>query len=65
VLRHVRPSETKAVAESFISARTRADQLVALAYRQLEAQTDRQFSEHKVVLLDRRLLSQSIPSQHG
>jgi hypothetical protein len=44
VPRPVRPSETQAVAESFISARTRADPLAALAYQQLEAQTDRQFA---------------------
>jgi hypothetical protein len=43
-LRHVDPSETEAVAECFISARTRADPLVAQAYQQLEAQTDRQFA---------------------
>jgi hypothetical protein len=41
--RHVHPSETEAIAQCFISARTRADPLVALAYQQLEAQTDRQF----------------------
>jgi len=44
VLRHVHPSETQAIAECFISARTRVDDLVALAYRQLEMQTDRQFA---------------------
>ncbi len=44
VLRHVHPSETQAVAECFISARTRVDHLVALAYRQLETQTDQQFA---------------------
>jgi hypothetical protein len=44
VLRPVQPSETRAVAESFISARTRADPLVAQAYQQLETQTDRQFA---------------------
>ena len=43
-LHHVRPSETQAVAECFISARTRADPLVALAYQQLEIQTDQQFA---------------------
>lgn len=42
--RHVRPSETQAVGECFLSARTRVDPLVALAYRQLEAQTDQQFA---------------------
>jgi hypothetical protein len=41
---HVRPSETQAIAECFISARTRTDPLVALAYQQLELQTDRQFA---------------------
>ena len=44
VLRHVRPSETQAIAEGFISARTRADLLVAEAYRQLEMQTEKQFA---------------------
>ena len=44
VLRHVHPSETRAIAECFISARTRVDHLVALAYRQLEMQTDQQFA---------------------
>ncbi len=43
-LHHVRPSETQAVADCFISARTRADPLVALAYQQLEIQTDQQFA---------------------
>jgi hypothetical protein len=43
-VRHVRPEETQAVASCFLSARTRADPLVTLAYRQLEAQTDRQFA---------------------
>jgi len=42
--RHVRPSETQAVGECFLSARTRVNPLVALAYRELEAQTDRQFA---------------------
>jgi len=41
---HVHPSETQAIAECFISARTRTDPLVALAYQQLELQTDRQFA---------------------
>ena len=41
---HVHPGETQAIAECFISARTRAEPLVAQAYRQLEAQTDRQFA---------------------
>jgi len=44
VLRRVRPSETQAIADSFISARSRAGPLVAQAYRQLETQTDRQFA---------------------
>jgi hypothetical protein len=44
VPRSVDPGETQAVADGFISARTRADPLVALAYQQLEAQTDRQFA---------------------
>jgi hypothetical protein len=44
VLRHVQPGETRAIAECFISARTRGDPLVALAYQQLEKQTDRQFA---------------------
>ena len=45
VLRGVDPGETQAIADSFITARTMADPLVALAYRQLEAQTDRQFAQ--------------------
>jgi hypothetical protein len=44
VLHHVHPSETRAVAEGFIAARTRRDPLVAVAYQQLERQTDRQFA---------------------
>ncbi len=44
VPRRVRPSETQAIAESFIAARTRTDPLVALAYQRLETQTDRQFA---------------------
>ena len=44
VPRHVRPGETRAIAECFISARTRGDPLVALAYQRLELQTDRQFA---------------------
>jgi hypothetical protein len=43
-LRHVRPSETQAIANCFISARNRADPLVALAYQQLKTQTDQQFA---------------------
>jgi len=37
-------SETQEIAECFIAARTRADSLVAVAYQQLEEQTDRQFA---------------------
>jgi hypothetical protein len=44
VPRHVDPGETQAIAECFISARTRPDPLVALAYRELETQTGRQFA---------------------
>ena len=43
-LRHVQPRETQAIADCFISARTSADPLVALAYKQLEMQTDQQFA---------------------
>jgi len=43
-LRYVQPAQTQAAADSFISARTNADPLVALAYRQLEMQTDQQFA---------------------
>jgi len=43
-LRQVRPTETRAIADCFISMRTSADRLVALAYQQLEMQTDRQFA---------------------
>ena len=42
--RHVTSRHTQAIAECFISAPTRGDALVALAYRKLEAQTDRQFA---------------------
>jgi hypothetical protein len=42
--RRVDPGETRTVAECFLAARTRTDRLVALAYRQLERQTDRQFA---------------------
>ncbi len=42
-LRHVDPTETRDVAEAFIAARTTADPLVALAYAELEMQTDRQY----------------------
>ena len=42
--RHVDPGETQAVAECFMSAPTRAGALVARAYRELQAQTDRQFA---------------------
>jgi hypothetical protein len=44
VLCHVDPDETQAVAECFVSARTRVSPLIALAYEQLEMQTDRQFA---------------------
>ena len=44
VPRHVDPGETRAVAERFLAARTTADPLVALAYQQLETQTDQQFA---------------------
>jgi len=44
VPRRVRPSETAAIADGFISARTRRDSFIAVAYRQLEAQTDQQFA---------------------
>lgn len=44
VPRHVQPGETRAIAECFISARTRGDPLVARAYQQLERQTDQQFA---------------------
>lgn len=43
-LRHVGPEETQVVASCFLSARTSGDELVTLAYRQLERQTDRQFA---------------------
>jgi hypothetical protein len=43
-LRHVDRGETQAVAECFISGRTKVDPLVARAYQQLEAQTDQQFA---------------------
>jgi hypothetical protein len=42
--RHVQPAETRAIADCFISMRTSADRLVALAYQQLEMQTDEQFA---------------------
>jgi hypothetical protein len=44
VPQHVHPAETEAVAACFISARTRSCPLVALAYQQLERQTDQQFA---------------------
>jgi hypothetical protein len=44
VLHHVPPGETQGIADCFISARNRADPLVALAYQQLETQTDQQFA---------------------
>ena len=40
----VDPGETQAIAECFISARTRVSPLVALAYRELETQTGQQFA---------------------
>lgn len=43
-LHHVDPTETREVAEAFIAARTTAEPLVALAYRELEIQTDRQYT---------------------
>jgi len=42
-LRHVQAGETQAIADCFISARTSADPLVGVAYRQLQMQTDRLF----------------------
>jgi hypothetical protein len=42
--RQVQRAETRAVADCFISLRTSTDRLVALAYQQLEAQTDQQFA---------------------
>jgi len=42
-LHHVNLTETQDVAAAFIAARTTADPLVALAYWQLEMQTDRQY----------------------
>ncbi len=44
VLRHVQPGETQAIAECFLSASTSGGPLAALAYQQLERQTDRQFA---------------------
>jgi hypothetical protein len=43
-LRHVQPGETRVIADCFTSGRTSADPLVAMAYRQLEMQTDQQFA---------------------
>jgi hypothetical protein len=43
-LRHLCRSEAQEIAECFIFARTKTDSLVALAYQQLEMQTDRQFA---------------------
>jgi hypothetical protein len=43
-LRHVEPGETQAIADCFTSVRTSADPFVAMAYRQLETQTDQQFA---------------------
>lgn len=42
--RRVDPGDTRAIAECFLAARTKADRLVTMAYRQLERQTDRQFA---------------------
>jgi hypothetical protein len=62
VLRHVDPSETQAVAECFLAARTRTDPLVAWAYRQLETQTSRQFAAltdpqglYRITVVDTRM----------
>jgi hypothetical protein len=44
VLRHVNPGETRAIAECFLSAGSRGGPFAALAYQQLELQTDRQFA---------------------
>jgi hypothetical protein len=44
VPQHVPPAETEAVADCFLSARTRTDPLVTLAYQQLQTQTDQQFA---------------------
>src|ERR1700689_1042684 len=44
VLHRLTGSEAQEIAECFISARTKADSLVAVAYQQLEEQTDRQFA---------------------
>jgi hypothetical protein len=43
-LHHVHRSETQDIADCFLSGRTRITSLVALAYQQLEMQTDRQFA---------------------
>ena len=43
-VRNVGPGETLAAAGCFISARTRTDPLVTLAYQQLQMETDRQFA---------------------
>jgi hypothetical protein len=43
-LRQVEPAETRAIADCFISMRTSADRFVALAYEQLQTQTDQQFA---------------------
>lgn len=42
-LHHVNPAETQQMAQAFIAARITADPVVALAYRELEMQTDRQY----------------------
>lgn len=44
VLHRVDRHETQTAADLFLSARTNPDDLVRLAYRELEAQTDRQFA---------------------
>jgi hypothetical protein len=43
-LRHVDPQATLDVAECFLAAPTKVDDLVALAYAHLQTQTDRQFA---------------------
>jgi hypothetical protein len=44
VLHHVDPRTTRAVAECFLAARTSVELLVAIAYAQLQTQTDRQYA---------------------
>lgn len=43
-LQRVDPRETEVIADCFIATPSTADPIVALAYRQLETQTDRQFA---------------------